>query len=162
VVEAVVHLRARSSRPFKIVLITNTTGLATPAVQCELKSFKAMDEVWVKLDAGTQEYMDLINRPDITLQKVLDNIVTLGRKRPVVIQSLFPQIGGQEPPPGEIEQYAQRLLELKTAGAHISLVQIYSAHRPPYRPDCGHLPLRALSAIAGRVREVAGLRAEVF
>ena len=162
VVEAVVHLRARSSRPFKIVLITNTTGLDSPAVQCGLRSFKAMDEVWVKLDAGTQEYMDLINRPDITLQKVLDNIVTLGRTRPVVIQSLFPQIGGQEPPPGEIEQYAQRLLELKTAGANISLVQIYSAHRPPHRPDCGHLPLRALSAIARRVREVAGLRAEVF
>ena len=162
VVEEVVHLRAKQLRPFKIVLITNTTGLDLPAVQRGLRLFRAMDEVWVKLDAGTQAYMNRVNRPDITLQRVLENILTLGRKRPVVIQSLFPQIGGEEPSPEEIEQYAQRLLELKTAGANIALVQIYSAHRPPHRPDCAHLPLRTLSSIARRVREVAGLRAEVF
>lgn len=162
VVETVVDLRAKSLRSFKIVLLTNTTGLDTPAVQRGLKSFSVMDEVWVKLDAGTQEYMNRVNRPAITLQKVLDNIANLGRTRPVVIQSLFPQIGGQEPLPEEIEQYAQRLLELKTAGANIALVQIYSAHRPSHRPDCTHLPLKTLSSIARRVREVAGLRAEIF
>jgi wyosine [tRNA(Phe)-imidazoG37] synthetase (radical SAM superfamily) len=162
VVEEVVHLRAKQLRPFKIVLITNTTGLVTPEVQRGLRHLTMRDEVWVKLDAGTQEYMNKVNRPDITLQKVLENILALGRKRPVVIQSLFPQIGTEEPSHLEIEQYAQRLLELKTAGANISMVQIYSAHRPPHRPDCAHLPLKKLSHIARRVRVVARLRAEVF
>jgi hypothetical protein len=55
-----------------------------------------------------------------------------------------------------------RLRELKEANAQISLVQIYSAHRPAMQADCGHLPLKILSRIAQRVREATGLRAEVF
>jgi hypothetical protein len=42
------------------------------------------------------------------------------------------------------------------------LVQVYSAHRPTIQPDVGHLPLKGLSRIAQRVREVTGLKAEVF
>ena len=55
-----------------------------------------------------------------------------------------------------------RLKELKAAGAQIKLVQVYSAHRPPRQGNCEHLPLKTLSLIARRVREVAGLKAEVF
>jgi hypothetical protein len=80
----------------------------------------------------------------------------------VVIQSLFPAINGKEPPDLEIEEYVQRLKELKEAGADIPLVQIYSATRPMARSGCGHLPLQALSRIAQKVRRVAGLPAEVF
>src|SRR5207249_5226900 len=86
----------------------------------------------------------------------------VGRQRPIVIQSLFPAIGGEEPPLEEIEQYARRLLELKEAGADISLVQIYSATRPSANSACGHLPLRVLSRIAQTVRQTTGLKAEVF
>jgi hypothetical protein len=82
--------------------------------------------------------------------------------RPVIIQGLFPSIGGQGPPASEIESYVRRLKELKEAGAQIPLVQIYSATRPTKHPECGHLPLRTLSHIAQRVREVSGLKAEVF
>ncbi|MHB1305999.1 MAG: radical SAM protein [Limisphaerales bacterium] len=162
VVETVVHLRSKEAKPFKIVLITNTTGLDAPVVQRGLNMLTGWDEVWVKLDAGTQEYMNQINRPNITLHKVLKNILTLARKRPVVVQSLFPQMNTTEPSEQEVEHYVQRLLELKTAGAQIALVQVYSAHRPPHRPECTHLPLRILSDIARRVRQVTGLKAEVF
>ncbi|HEX5397945.1 MAG TPA: hypothetical protein VFY06_02745, partial [Verrucomicrobiae bacterium] len=62
----------------------------------------------------------------------------------------------------EIEQYAHRLKELKSDGAQISLVQIYSANRPMSHAECGHLPLKTLSHIAQIVRQVAGLKAEVF
>jgi len=162
VMEAVIYFRARGIFPFKIVLITNTTGLNRPEVQNGLRLMTARDEVWVKLDAGTQAWMDRVNAPDISLPCVLENILTLGRKRPVVIQSLFPSLLGEGPPVTEIEEYAQRLLELKQAGADIAQVQIYSAHRPPHRSDCTHLPLKDLSFIARRVREIAGLRAEIF
>jgi len=80
----------------------------------------------------------------------------------LIIQSLFPAINGEAPPAHEIEAYVQRLKDLKDAGARIPLVQIYSATRPTPHCECGHLPPRALSAIAKRVREVAGLKAEVF
>jgi wyosine [tRNA(Phe)-imidazoG37] synthetase (radical SAM superfamily) len=161
--EAVIHLRARARwRFFKLVLITNASGLDQPEVEEGLRLFTPQDEVWAKLEAGTQSYMDRVNKPGCSLEKILANILRLARQRPVIIQSLFPSLSGKEPSGSEIEAYVQRLKELKEAGAQIPLVQIYSATRPTAQPECGHLPLRTLSAIARRVREAAGLKAEVF
>jgi wyosine [tRNA(Phe)-imidazoG37] synthetase (radical SAM superfamily) len=162
-VHAVIHVRARGRFPFfKIVLITNAAGLDLRKVQDCLKLFTQQDEIWAKLDAGTQAYMNKVNRPACSLEKILSNILTTARQRPVIIQSLFPLLNDEEPPAGEIEEYARRLNELKKAGAQIPLVQIYSATRPTAQSKCGHLPLKTLSLIAERVREVSGLRAEVF
>jgi wyosine [tRNA(Phe)-imidazoG37] synthetase (radical SAM superfamily) len=162
-VEAVVHLRARGRFPFfKLVLITNASGLDRPKVAEGLRLFTPRDEIWAKLEAGTQEYMNRVNHPDCPLEKILTNILLVARQRPVVIQGLFPSVNGEAPPASEIEAYVQRLRELKDAGAQIPLVQIYSATRPTAQPECGHLPLRALSHIARRVREGSELNAEVF
>jgi hypothetical protein len=106
--------------------------------------------------------LDRVNGSTTSLARTLTNILLLAQHRPVVIQSLFPAINGKEPPDLEIEEYVQRLKELKEAGADIPLVQIYSATRPMARSGCGHLPLQALSRIAQKVRRVAGLPAEVF
>jgi hypothetical protein len=133
-----------------------------PHVQQGLKFFTRSDEVWAKLDGGTQAYVNRVNRSEVPLEKILSNILMLGRQRPVVIQSLFPALGEEEPPLEEIEQYTQRLLELKNSGAQISLVQIYSATRPSANSEFGHLPLRVLSRIAQTVRQATGLPAEVF
>jgi len=171
VVETVLHVRAKGLFPFfKVVLITNSTGLHLAHVQQGLKLLTGRDEIWAKLDVGTQACLEQINRPKssplncprVTLEHVIDNILALAKQRPVVIQSLFPLVDGQGPAPDEINAYAERLKELKQAGAQIPLVQIYSAHRPPTPPNCGHLPLRTLSEIARRVREVTGLKTEVF
>ena len=161
--QAVVHVRAAGGFPFfKLVLITNATGLDLPHVQEGLKYFTKSDEIWAKLDGGTQAYLNKVNRSEVPLEKVLSNILMLSRQRPVVIQSLFPSINGEEPPLEEIEQYAHRLLELKKAGADISLVQIYSATRPTANSQCSHLPLKVLSRIASTVRQTTHLKAEVF
>ena len=162
-VEAVVHVRARGRFPFfKLVLITNASFLDRLEVIEGLRLFTSRDEVWAKLDAGTQDYMARVNKPDCALQKIVTNILHLARERPVIIQSLFPAIHGQGPASSEIEAYAQRLKQLKEAGAQIPLVQIYSATRPTPHSECGHLPLKTLSFIAERVRQLAELKAEVF
>jgi len=162
-VQAVVHIRALGGLPFfKMVLMTNATGLDQPQVQHSLKSFTKSDEVWAKLDGGTQAYLNKVDRMNVPLEKILANILLLARQRPVVIQSLFPSINGEEPPLEEIEQYAQRLKELKARGAQIPLVQIYSATRPTPNSGISHLPLKTLSRIAQTVRQVTGLKAEVF
>ena len=148
--------------PFKIVLITNATRLDRPEVMRAVESLAATDEVWVKLDAGSQRYMDRVNHSEDSLAHVLANILTLAQRRPVIVQSLFPLVKGEEPPAMEIDQYVRRLKELKDAGARIAMVQVYSAHRPPHRPECAHLPLRSLSQIARKVWETTGLKAEVF
>jgi wyosine [tRNA(Phe)-imidazoG37] synthetase (radical SAM superfamily) len=162
-VQAVVHVRALGGFPFfKLVLITNATGLDQPQIQEGLKYFNRADEIWAKLDGGTQTYLNRVCRPNVPIGKILSNILLVARQRPVVIQSLFPSINHEEPLPEEIEQYTLRLKELKEHGAQISLVQIYSATRPIPNSSCGHLPLKTLSRIAQAVRQVSGLRAEVF
>jgi wyosine [tRNA(Phe)-imidazoG37] synthetase (radical SAM superfamily) len=161
--QAVLHVRALAGFPFfKIVLITNAMGLDLPAVQSSLRHLTKSDEIWAKLDGGTEAYLNRINGFNVPLAKILSNILLVGRQRPILIQSLFPSINGQEPALDEITEYARRIQELKQGGAQISLVQIYSATRPAPRSDCGHLPLRVLSQIAQTVRQVAGVKAEVF
>ena len=161
--ETMVHLRVVGGAPFfKIVVVTNSTALDRPEVQHGLKLLTRKDEIWAKLDGGTQDYLNRLNGAAIPLEKIMANILLTGRQRPVVIQSLFPAINGAPPPAREITQYARRLKELKQAGAEIPLVQIYSATRPMARTGCTHLPLQSLSQIAKTVRRVAGLRAEVF
>ena len=161
--QAVIHVRALSDSPFfKVVLITNGTGLDLPNVQQGMKFLTRNDEVWAKLDGGSQAYIEKVNRPEVPFHRVLENIVNYSRVHPIVIQSLFPSINGEEPAMEEIEDYARRLTDLKRAGAQISLVQIYSATRPASNPDSGHLPLKVLSRIAQIVRKTTGLKAEVF
>lgn len=160
-VRSVVHVRARG-RFFKIVLLTNASGLDLRDAQDGLKLFTPDDEVWAKLDAGTQGRMNEVNHPDCPLDKILENILFVARQRPVIIQSFFTLLNGKEPSAEEVHQYAQRLCDLKQAGAQIPLVQIYSATRPAAHSNCGHLPLKALAHIAQFVRETTGLKVEVF
>jgi len=162
-VEAVLRVRSQRAQFFKIVLISNTAGLLLPHVQRGWRQLSLEDEIWLKLEAGTQKYLKRVNRPDrMTLQNVMANILQVGRERPIVIQSLFPKLDGEEPEAGEIEAYVHRLQELMAGGAQISMVQVYSAHRQAQNPNCSHLPLGSLSAIARRIREQTRLRAEVY
>ncbi|MFM1943695.1 MAG: hypothetical protein RI897_2677 [Verrucomicrobiota bacterium] len=163
VVRSVVHIRATGRFPFfKIVLLTNGSTMHEEEVQAGLRHLILKDEVWLKLDVGTQRGFELVNRAAVPFARVMSNILAVGRVRPVVIQSLFPQLNGVEPAEEELEAYIERLLELKAGGADISLVQIYSATRPTARSGCRHLPLRTLSRIAQQVRQRSGLRVEVF
>ena len=162
-VETIVHIRARAKFPFfKIVLITNGSGLDLPDVQAGLALLTSRDEIWVKLDAGTQAYMDIVNRSAVPLEKILANILLTAKKRPVIIQSLFSSVDGVAPSHAEIAAYAQQLRVLKEQGANIALVQIYSATRPTATSRVEHLPLRTMSEIAATVRRTTGLRSEVF
>jgi wyosine [tRNA(Phe)-imidazoG37] synthetase (radical SAM superfamily) len=163
VVQEVVHQRAQAQVPFfKIVLITNASGLHLPGVQNGLRWLTAQDEVWAKLDVGTPESMSRINRTLVPLEKILENIRALGQQRPVVIQSLFPLLEEREPTAEEIGHYVQRLEDLKARGTMITRIQVYSAHRPTALSNCRHLSLKCLSNIAHQVRVKTGLEAEVF
>jgi len=155
--------RATGEFPFfKISIYTNGMHLDEPRVMEALQFLTARDELWIKLDAGTQEYMSLVNGPNARLDKVLSNILLTGRTRPVGIQSMFPKINGAEPSSAEINAYVGRLRDLKEQGANIQAVQVFSAG-PSARPSgCEHLPLKCLQKIARRIQTGAGMKAEVF
>jgi len=161
-VMAMTNIRASGRFPFfKMMLNTNASRWDERQVQPALKLFTRSDEIWIKLNAGTQYYLNLIDRLSLPLENILQNILSIACQRPVIIQSMFPEIQGEEPPLEEIMYYVQRLKELKDRGAQISLVQIYSAHQP-MAAGFGHLSLKILSFIAQSVRNLAGLRAEVY
>ncbi|KAB2660546.1 MAG: hypothetical protein DVB31_13950 [Verrucomicrobia bacterium] len=163
IVEAVLHLRALGHHGFfKVALITNSSGLMEPPVRRGLALMTAQDEVWAKLDAGTPEWFRAVNRTEVPFDDILKSIRETARQRPVVIQSLFPRMNGKSVPLLEQDAYAACLAGLRNDGALIELVQIYSASRPPAGGRCGHATLAELSAIARRVKEVAGLPAHVF
>lgn len=161
-IKALVHVRAAGRFPlFKLMLSTDASRLDHPEVQLGLKWFSRADEIWVKLAGGTQYYLDQVNCLKVPIETILKNILLVARKRPVVIQSMFPEIKGEEPALEEIMYYVQRLGKLQEQGAQIALVQIYSASRT-LRSGHGHLALKTLSYIAQSVRHATGLRAEVF
>lgn len=166
VTAGILHLRAVQRLPFfKVVLLTNGLALDMPDVARALRMFCRHDEVWIKLDAGTAAGMERVNRPsEPAFGRVVENIIQLGRQRPVVIQSLFPQLAGVGPPAEEIEAHAGLLKHMADIGTMISQVQVLSVSRPPAESylRCKHLPLRNLSEIARTIRSRSGLPVEVY
>jgi len=137
----------------KIVVITNATLFHRPVVKKALAFLDQHNgEIWAKLDAGTDEYYRLVERTTIPLQRVIDNIADAGRVRPVVIQSLFMQIHGEQPPSWEIVAYIERLRDLISAGCQIKLVQVYTVARRVAESFVTPLPDAALDQIAQHVR----------
>jgi wyosine [tRNA(Phe)-imidazoG37] synthetase (radical SAM superfamily) len=142
----------------KLVLITDAAYLHKPLVKAGLEVMDAHNgEIWAKLDAGTEEYYRKVNRPNVPLSQVLDNIREAARQRPIVIQSLWMRIHGEGPPPGEIDAFAHRLREIVEAGGRIRLVQVYTVARQTAEPYVEPLTDAELETIAARVRSIVDL-----
>ena len=147
----------------KLILITDGAYLAKPAVR---RALALMDqnngEIWAKLDAGTEEFFQLVNRSHITLERVLENILDAARSRPVVIQSLFCSIHGQTPRLEEIEAYCGRLNRLLEAGGRLKMIQVYSIARGPAESFVAALSNAELDQIASTVRSRVAVPVDVY
>jgi hypothetical protein len=119
-------------------------------------------EIWAKLEAGTDEYYQLIERTSIPFRQILDNITAAARVRPLVIQSLFMRVSGEGPSAAELEAFCNRLGEIVAAGGRISLVQVYTVARPPAESFVTPLPDAVVDAIADLVRRRTHLPAAAF
>ncbi len=116
----------------KMVLITNASMFHRPHVQNGLEILdRNCGEIWAKLDAGTEEYFQIIDRTKFTLKHVMDNLVLAAKLRPIVIQSLWMRVDDEPPTINELEAYSDRLNEIVSAGGEIKLVQIYTVARQP-------------------------------
>ncbi len=147
----------------KLVLITNATMLHRHHVREALATLDASNgEIWAKLDAGTDDYYRTINRGKIPLRRVLANILTAARARPVVIQSLLLCWNGQGPTELEIQAYCRRLGQIVAAGGQISRVQLYTVARTPAVAAAEPLPTGELERIGEIVRCRVGVNVEVY
>ena len=156
--QAVRAIRDRRGLEIPIRLLTNATMFDRSRVHVALADF---DELWCKLDAGTEEYFRLVDGTALPFARVLANLRRVARERPIVIQSLFLTYDGRGPVEEEIDAYVARLCELIEAGGRIDRVQVYTVARPPADPRVGALGDERLEPIAARVRAV-GIPAEVY
>lgn len=147
----------------KMVLITNASMFHRPHVVRGLATLDAnQGEIWAKLEAGTDEYYQQVERTKIPFSRVLENITTAAQLRPLVIQSLFMRIAGEAPPAAEIAAFCDRLNEITTAGGQMKLVQIYTIARRPAESFVAPLTDAEVDMIAAEVRRRTGLEATAF
>jgi wyosine [tRNA(Phe)-imidazoG37] synthetase (radical SAM superfamily) len=155
--------RRRGLNDVKLVLITNATMFHRSAVERGLEILDTNNgEIWAKLETGTEEYYQLVERTKIPFRQVLGNITAAARKRPLVIQSLFMRIRGEVPPASEIAAFCDRLNEIVSAGGALKSVQVYTVARQPAESFVEPLENAELDALAQSVREGTGLSVSVY
>jgi wyosine [tRNA(Phe)-imidazoG37] synthetase (radical SAM superfamily) len=150
--------RDRRGLQFPVRLISNASVFHRASVREALADF---DELWCKLDAGTEAYFQKVDGTRLPFARILDNLLLVARERSIVVQSLFLTFDGKGPDEAEITAYCARLRDLVAAGGRIDRVQVYTVSRKPADPRVGALPLERLDEIASRVSTL-GIPAEVF
>jgi wyosine [tRNA(Phe)-imidazoG37] synthetase (radical SAM superfamily) len=150
--------RDRLSPGVPLRLLTNATLFHKERVRAALAEF---DELWCKLDAGTEEYFQRVDGTRLPFGRILDNLLLVARERPIVVQSLFPAFDGAPPGDEEIAAWVERLREITARGGRVDHVQVYTVARAPSDPRCGPVDAERLEAIAAAAR-AAGLDAAAY
>tara|TARA_B100000809_G_scaffold163145_1_gene160500 strand:- start:704 stop:1591 length:888 start_codon:yes stop_codon:yes gene_type:complete len=147
----------------KMVLITNASMFHRPHVKRGLEILDAnRGEIWAKLEAGTEEYYQRVERTSIPFQQVLDNILSAAQRRPIVIQALFMRIDGEPPGTAEQQAFCDRLRDIIDQGGQVSLVQIYTVARPPAESIVTPLTNIEVDRLVELVRQQTGLAVNGF
>jgi wyosine [tRNA(Phe)-imidazoG37] synthetase (radical SAM superfamily) len=152
------ELRDRLAPGVPLRLLTNATLFHKPKVHAALAEF---DELWCKLDAGSEAYFQVVDGTRLPFQRILDNLLLVARERPIVIQAMFLALDGRGPDDAEVAAWASRLRGIVAGGGRIDHVQVYTIARAPSDPRCGALDPTRLEAIAASAR-AAGLDASVY
>lgn len=140
-VDKVFALRSELSSQTKIVLLSNATLMGQVKVQETLQAFTGGgDEIWAKLDAGTDAGLKRINRSKVSLQTLMSNLKHWGQKHPLVIQSLFCRYLEEDMDWEEYNAWLDRIEELHLCGTQLQRVQIYTVARETSQP--GWNPLK--------------------
>ena len=152
--------RHRVSKP--IVLQTNATLLHRRPVAEGVQLIEENDgELWCKLDAGSEELFNKVVRAAVPIARVMSNIAQAGRRRPVVIQSMFFKLDGVGPSEDEIQAYLKRLGDLQTVGCRIRRVRIHTLSERARERCATAVDEETIDRIAGRVRGM-GLNVSTF
>ena len=139
-------------------LLTNATLFHKDRVRAALAEF---DELWCKLDAGTEAYFHVVDGTRLPFQRILDNLLLVARERPIVIQSLFLTSTASDRTTPRSRRGRIACARSTALGGRIDHVQVYTVARAPADPRCGPLDPTRLEAIAAAARAV-GLAAAVY
>ena len=144
-------------------MITNATYFHKKWMKTALKFLDSCNsEIWAKLDAGSQNYLNHINVTDFPLEKLLDNIALAGKNRPIIIQTLFVSIHNQPPFQIEIDNYINKLQELIARGTLIKSVHLITVARSPAQSYVTALNENVLNAIAAQIKSQTNIYVEAY
>jgi wyosine [tRNA(Phe)-imidazoG37] synthetase (radical SAM superfamily) len=156
----VVHLSAEIRTALnlphvKLVAISNATRFHRPDVQAALAEMhRSNGEIWAKLDAGTADYYDRVERTKISFDRVVANLHLAAQRWPIVIQSLFMRIRGEAPSRTEIDAYCDVLRDIRQKGGLLKAVQVYTVARQPAESFVSPLEREEVDRIAAQVTRV--------
>jgi wyosine [tRNA(Phe)-imidazoG37] synthetase (radical SAM superfamily) len=164
IVEGVARIkRTAGLDDVKLIVLTNASLLHRPRVMRGLETLMANNgEIWAKLDAGTPEYFQVVERTPIPFERILKNLRQTARQFPLVIQSMFLRLHGRAPEVREVDAYIDRLQELLHRGGALKLIQVYTLARRPAESYVAALDPRELDWIADRVRQRLPVPVEAF
>ena len=164
IIQQVADLKAKHSLDdVKMVLITNASMFHRDVVKRGLQLLDENNgEIWAKLEAGTEEYFQLVDRTKIPFQRILDNIADAARVRPLVIQSLFMKVHSEGPSQDEIDAFIERLSEIQNAGGQLKLVQVYTVARQPAESFVAPIENSEVDRIAELVTTRTGITTEAY
>jgi len=153
----------------KLVLITNGAGLLDQKIfslLVEASANHALD-IWLKLDAGTSRWYQLINRAEIPHDKLIAKIKEFADLAPFTVQTMLCSIDGKAPPPDEAQAWENLVVELAAIAANgtgkIRTVQIYGKARPsPDDPKAQELPVAYLEERAASLKQALGASPQIF
>lgn len=147
----------------RIVVLTDACYLNKPKVAAAIEFLDRHNgEIWAKLDAGTEEYYQKINRPNLPLSHVLENITFAAKIRPIVIQSLWMRVEGEPPPDEEVRAFAARLNDIRAAGGQFKLIQVYTIARDTAESFVGAMDRAELERVAEIVANETRLPIELY
>jgi len=155
--------RERGLDDVKLVLITNASMFHREHVKRGLSILDENNgEIWAKLEAGTQEYFQLVDRTPIPFRQILDNITAAAKVRPLVIQALFMRVNSEPPSATELSAFCDRLNQITEAGGKLTLIQVYTVARRPAESYVAPLSDDEVDAIVDLVKSRTGLGAKAY
>ena len=139
----------------KLIVITNSTCLDSDQFARALPILdKNASEIWAKLDAGTDDYYQLVNLPvlDQMLDEICDNILSVAELRPVILQTLFMKIDDKAPTDAELIAYCGRVNAMIHEGAKFDHIQLHTIARAPAARNVRALSNNQIDQIAAMLR----------
>ena len=153
IVEGVVNVRDRSGAEAKVAILSNSCAVTREEVR---RALDKLDVRIMKLDAGTQEVFELMNRPapGITLGGIVSGLKTLDD---VTLQSMFVKGEVTNATDADLDAWFEKVAEIRPI-----FVQVYSLENAPAMSTLEGVPRKTLEAIVERLKTSLGIDAQAY
>jgi wyosine [tRNA(Phe)-imidazoG37] synthetase (radical SAM superfamily) len=153
IVETVMGVRDKSGLAAKVAILSNSCAVMREEVR---RALSKLDVRIMKLDSGTQEVLEKINRPapGIKLEEIVSGLRQLDD---VTLQSMFVEGEVTNATEADIDAWFDRVAEIEPV-----FVQVYSLENAPAMSTLKSVPQKRLEEIVERLKSSLGIAAEAY